>query len=134
MKGMDIFADYVAQTGTQYDMVIRLRPDLVTQGPVWTRPYNPNAILVYPGGNKLGKGVGDGINISSPNNIYQFSRAYEYLEDMYKLTNVSCPHLYVEIMAQSMNVPLEFIQAPSGIAHSPHGPYQEPEGGMYIPK
>lgn len=134
MKGMDIFADYVGKSGTQYDMVIRLRPDLVPQGPVWSRPYNPNVMMVYPGGNKLGHGVSDNINISNPNTVYQFSRAYEYLEEMYKLTGVSCPHLYFQVMGQSMNIPLELIHSPCTIAHSPHGPYQEPEGGMYIPK
>lgn len=133
MKGMDRFAEYIKSTGTEYDMVIRLRPDIVPQGPVWTQLYDPTKLLVYPGGNKLGQGVGDSINISTPQTIYQFSRAYEYLEDMYKITNVSCPHLYVQIMAQSMNVPLQFITSPSTIAHSPHGAYQEPEGGMYIP-
>lgn len=134
MKGMDEFANYCSTTNMEYDMVIRLRPDLVPQGPVWVRPYNPNVMLVFPGGNKLGQGTGDSINISNPNTIYQFSRAYQYLEEMYKLTNISCPHLYVPIMAQSINVPLEFIHAPAEIAHSPHAPYHEPEGGIYVPK
>ena len=130
-KGMERFGEV---RSVDYDMVMRMRPDILPQGPIWTSGYNPNAMLVYPGGNKLGKGVGDGVNISSQENIYRFSSAYSNLEDLYSVTGISCPHLYTEIMANSLQLPLEFIRSPSTIAHSPHGAYQEPEGGMYIPQ
>lgn len=131
--GMQRFAEYTAYTGKEYDLVMRMRPDIVPQGPVWTQPIRPENMLVYPGGNKLGKGVGDGVNISSPDNVYKFSFAYNYLEDLYNVHGISCPHLYVEIMTNTLQIPLQYIQSPSTIAHSPHGAYQEPEGGMYIP-
>ena len=135
MMGCDMMKQYAANVkgpiGSEYDFVIRTRPDLVLQAPL--PEMRTGVFYANQGGNSRGKGIGDQLHISSLEQMMTFSSLYAHVDALYDQLGYSCPHAYSQLWLEMNKIPYERISTPMYIMHGPHGPYKEPDTGQERP-
>ena len=141
-NSMKILSEYMHHCGKmaseEYQLVVRARPDIVLEHMIPMEWMIPSNFLTLPSKNKIGKGTGDSIQISSNLNIFSFAQMYMKMESLYDTLGVSCPHMFVEQQIKNIierrkeereYFPLnwmEMVGVGAHVAHSPKGAYQEP--------
>jgi len=101
--GVDLLEQYVAATGTHYDLVIRMRPDVLLHQPM--PEFDPNFLYTVEDRNHMRTGIGDMFQIGSLENVSKFARIVLELENIYRATNGLCPHITCEHWVRAINVP-----------------------------
>lgn len=120
-KGVELMNDYTAKTGVHYDLVIRMRPDMVFKSPL--PEFDPSKFYTIKHRNHLGQGTGDMLQVSNPWLMTIFSNMLTVLPAIYSETNILCPHIVSEHFFRKMNYPWEEIEVDKMLMHTPRGEY-----------
>jgi len=121
-KGMELVNDYTARTGKHYDMVIRMRPDLVFKNHLPN--FDPNKFYTILHRNHVGQGTGDMFQVSNPWLMTIYTNILTVLPHIYKETGILCPHIVSEHFFKKMNFPWEEFPIERMLMHTPAGEYK----------
>lgn len=122
-RGIDMMEDYVSQTGEFYDLVIRMRPDLVLHEDL--PDFDNNNFYTIAHRNHLGQGTGDMMQVGNMFNMIMFSKASCFLTHIYMKTNLLCPHVISTQWIQDLGLPWKEFSIQKTIQHTPNGEYKE---------
>lgn len=120
-KGVELMNDYTARTGKHYDLVIRMRPDMVFKHQL--PDFDNNKFYTILHRNHLGQGTGDMLQVSNPWLMTIFSNMLTALPALYRETNVLCPHIISEHLFRRMSFPWEEVAIDKMLMHTPKGEY-----------
>jgi hypothetical protein len=124
-RGVAIMEDYMFQTGKTYDLVIRMRPDLVFNEPLPN--FDPNKFYTLGYRNHMGQGTSDMIQVGNFFTIGLFSKILHHLPQLYKETGLLCPHVISEQYIKRLGLPWEEFMINKTIMHTPLGEYKPKE-------
>jgi hypothetical protein len=114
---------FVVKTGQHYDLVIRMRPDMIFNQDL--PDFDPNKFYTLTHRNHLGQGTGDMLQVSNMFNMIMFSKVSCYLNHIYLKTNLLCPHVLSSQWIQDMGLPWQEFNISKTIQHTPKGEYVE---------
>jgi hypothetical protein len=106
-KGIHSLENYILETGTEYDLVIRMRPDMFVHQEM--PDFNPNVFYTIHHANHLGQGTGDMLQVGNLMNVTNFCRAIYHLPNIYNQLGVLCPHMTSTAMIGLLNLPWQPI-------------------------
>lgn len=124
-RGVAMMEDYMFQTGVTYDLVIRMRPDLVFNEPL--PDFDPNKFYTLGYRNHMGQGTSDMIQVGNFFTIGLFSKILHHLPQLYKETGLLCPHVISEQYIRRLGLPWEEFMINKTIMHTPLGEYKPKE-------
>ena len=122
-RGVDMMEDYVSQTGEFYDLVIRMRPDLVFNEELPS--FDPHKFYTLAHRNHLGQGTSDMIQVGNMMSMIMFSKASCFLTHLYMKTQLLCPHVISQTWIEDLGLPWEEFSINKTIMHTPKGEYVE---------
>jgi hypothetical protein len=108
-------------TGKTYDMVIRMRPDMVMKEPM--PDLDPNNFYTLAHRNHMGQGTGDMFQIGNPAMVTAFSKIGMHMEAIYSATQLLCPHVFSVAYIQALKLPWQEFNVNKIIQHTPNGQY-----------
>jgi hypothetical protein len=120
-KGFQLVEEFTMQTGKQYDMVMRLRPDLVYNQDL--PEFELDTFYTLQHRNHMGGGTGDMIQIGNFMQVQMFSKLLCYLPRIYQKTKLLCPHVVSEFYIKSIGLPWKEFHINKTIMHTPKGEY-----------
>jgi FkbM family methyltransferase len=118
-RGFKLLKDYVKRTNTQYDLVIRMRVDLVFN--YQTPDFDTSAFYTPHHPNYFGVGTGDTFQASSYQNMEYFCNAFNDLDATYLKGNTLCPHVLTKSRIEMLNVSHRELSGDFKLVHSPYG-------------
>lgn len=121
--GIQLMENYIAKTGEFYDLVIRMRPDMIFNEDL--PQFETNRFYTLAHRNHLGQGTGDMIQVGNQFNMILFSKASCYLTHIYKKTNLLCPHVLSSEWIKDMGLPWQEFNISKTLQHTPKGEYVE---------
>jgi hypothetical protein len=121
--GVRLMEDYVSQTGQFYDLVIRMRPDMLLHEDL--PEFDRNTLYTLAHRNHLGQGTGDMIQVSNMFNMINFSKASCFLNHIYLRTELLCPHVISTQWIKDLNIPWREFSINKTLQHTPNGEYFE---------
>ena len=124
-RGILMLEDYMFLTGKTYDLVIRMRPDLVFNENLPDFDSNKFYTLGYR--NHMGQGTSDMIQIGNFFTISLFSKLLHHLPQIYRETGLLCPHVVSEHFIKRLGFPWEEFMINKTIMHTPLGEYKPKE-------
>lgn len=127
-RGILMLEDYMFLTGKTYDLVIRMRPDLVFNEPL--PQFDPNKFYTLGYRNHMGQGTSDMIQVGNFFTISLFSKLLHHLPQIYRETGLLCPHVVSEHFIKRLGFPWEEFMIDKTIMHTPLGEYKRKE--MYL--
>ena len=127
-RGILMLEDYMFLTGKTYDLVIRMRPDLVFNEPL--PEFDPNKFYTLGYRNHMGQGTSDMIQVGNFFTISLFSKLLHHLPQIYRETGLLCPHVVSEQFIRRLGFPWEEFMIDKTIMHTPLGEYKRKE--MYL--
>lgn len=127
-RGILMLEDYMFLTGKTYDLVIRMRPDLVFNEPL--PEFDPNKFYTLGYRNHMGQGTSDMIQVGNFFTISLFSKLLHHLPQIYRETGLLCPHVVSEHFIRRLGFPWEEFMIDKTIMHTPLGEYKRKE--MYL--
>jgi len=119
---MQLLDTHVMRTGTKYDLVIRMRPDLVLHTALPDCPSPFFRTLWHR--NHLGQGTGDMLHMGQYNDVAAFSRIGTALESLYEEQGVLCAHELSVRYIQRLGLQWQEVRMPKHLQHTPKGEYQ----------
>lgn len=122
-RGISMMEDYVSQTGEFYDLVIRMRPDLVFHDEL--PEFDSRKFYTLAHRNHLGQGTSDTIQVSNMMNMILFSKASCYITHLYAKTQLLCPHVISETWIKDNGFDWQEFYINRTIQHTPRGEYVE---------
>ncbi len=122
-SGVHLLEKYCALTGVKYDLVIRMRPDMILHEDL--PEFDPNNFYTIYHKSGDGLGTGDMFQASSFFNILSFSKIGIMLEEIYEKTNLFCPHVLGDYFIKSLGVPHVEINMNKTLQHTPNGQYND---------
>jgi hypothetical protein len=122
-KGIQLLEEHMMNTNTQYDLVIRMRPDLIFHDalPAW----DANKFYTIAMRNNLGRGTGADMQIGNTHMMMNFSKLSCNLPLIYNHTKLLCAHMLTEAWIQMLNLPWYEFYVPKTLQHTPLGEYQD---------
>lgn len=120
-QGVHLMEEHMMKTGKQYDLVIRMRPDLVFN--VELPNFDPNKFYTIHHRNHVGLGTGDTFQASNPWLMSIFAKLPLILPQIYKRTDILCPHIVSKQFLEDMGYPWEEFVTNTTLMHTPAGPY-----------
>jgi hypothetical protein len=127
-RGILMLEDYMFLTGKTYDLVIRMRPDLIFNEPL--PQFDPNKFYTLGYRNHMGQGTSDMIQVGNFFTISLFSKLLHHLPQVYRETGLLCPHVVSEHFIKRLGFPWEEFMIDKTIMHTPLGEYKRKE--MYL--
>jgi hypothetical protein len=124
-RGVSMMEDYMFQTGKTYDLVIRMRPDLVFNEPLPN--FDPNKFYTLGYRNHMGQGTSDMIQVGNFFTISLFGKILHHLPQLYRETGLLCPHVISEQYIRRLGLPWEEFMINKTIMHTPLGEYKPKE-------
>ena len=121
-RGMTMIEDYMMFSGVTYDLIIRLRPDLVFNEPLPDFDMNKFYTLGYR--NHMGQGTSDMIQVGNFFTMSLFCKVLYHLPHLYRETNLLCPHVISEHFIRRLALPWEEFMINKTIMHTPLGEYK----------
>jgi hypothetical protein len=122
-RGISMMEDYVSQTGIVYDLVIRLRPDMLFHEDL--PDFDINTFYTIAHRNHLGQGTGDMMHVGNMFNMILFSKISCFINQLYMQTDLLCPHVLSTKYIENVGLPWKEININKTLQHTPKGPYQE---------
>jgi hypothetical protein len=120
--GINLMNDYAAKTGTKYDLVIRMRPDMIIDD---LPDFEINKFYTLAHKNHLGEGTGDMFQIGSPFQLTLFSLLPQNIDALYNHTQLLCPHVLSETWINLLQLNWEEFVINKTLMHTPKGAYVE---------
>jgi len=121
-SGMLMLEDHMFKTGKQYDLVIRMRPDLTFNEPL--PDFDPNKFYTLGYRNHMGQGTSDMIQVGNFFSMCLFSKVLHFLPQVYQETGLLCPHVVSEQFIRKLGLPWEEFMIDKTIMHTPLGEYK----------
>ena len=121
-RGVDMMNEYTSRTGKHYDLVIRMRPDLVFKKHLPN--FNNNKFYTILHRNHVGQGTGDMFQVSNQWLMTMFGNISVILPQLYKETGILCPHIVSEHMFRALQMPWEEFEIERMLMHTPMGEYK----------
>ena len=121
-RGVALMEDFMFKTGKVYDLVIRVRPDLVFNEDL--PKFNPNKFYTLGYRNHKGQGTSDMIQVGNFFTIGLFSKILHHLPQLYKETGLLCPHVISEHYIKRLAFPWQEFMINKTIMHTPAGEYK----------
>jgi len=121
--GLTLLENHVARTGTQYDLVIRTRPDVI-----WndiSLDFEPEKFYTNFHRNHTGQGTGDLLQVSGYKQMMIFKKLIFNLDELTAYNNRFCPHIFVDTYLKHF-IGIDYVELniPKVIMHTPQGQYQ----------
>lgn len=127
-RGILMLEDYMFLTGKTYDLVIRVRPDLVFNEDL--PDFDPRKFYTLGYRNHMGQGTSDMIQVGNFFTISIFSKLLHHLPQIYSETGLLCPHVVSEHFIKRLGLPWQEFMIHKTIMHTPLGEYKPKE--MYL--
>lgn len=124
--GMHMLERHVMMTGKHYDLVIRMRPDMLFHQDL--PDFDPAQFYTIGHKNHAGTGTGDMLQAGSFNNVRAFCKLGTQLETLYQEIGLFCPHVLSEHYIKKLRLPWNEFHIQKTIQHSPVGSYQQAPG------
>lgn len=124
-RGVGLMEEYLFQTGKTYDLVIRMRPDLMFNEPL--PDFDPNKFYTLGYRNHMGEGTSDMIQVGNFFTISLFGKILHHLPYLYQETGLLCPHVISEQYIRRLGLPWEEFMINKTIMHTPLGEYKPKE-------
>jgi hypothetical protein len=120
-KGLMLMEDHMISTGKKYDLILRLRPDLIYNDDL--PDFDPNIFYTNVHPNHLGRGTGDMMQVGNIFSMSLFSKIIHFLPELYKDVGYVCPHEMSEMFIHKLNLPWQQININKTLMHTPKGAY-----------
>ena len=124
-QGVSLMNSFSARHGKEYDIVLRMRPDMVFHTPLPLEELNSDTFFTLTHRNHLGQGTGDMLQISNQKNITDFSMLPCYMDSIYEQTGLLCPHVMSKAWIDLQGLAHMEININKTIMHTPKGEYVE---------
>jgi len=124
-QGVSLLESHIAKTGKQYDLVIRMRPDMLFHENL--PAFEPNVFYTLPHRNHLGQGTGDMMQVGNFSQILLFSKAICFMRQLYSQTQLLCPHIISVQNIKNLNFSWKEFMIHKTLMHTPKGEYVEPD-------
>jgi hypothetical protein len=121
-RGMLSVEEHMMLTGKTYDLVIRMRPDLVFNEPL--PEFNSNKFYTLGYRNHMGQGTSDMVQVGNFFTMSLFCKVLYHLPQLYKETGLLCPHVISEHFIRRLGLPWEEFMINKTIMHTPLGEYK----------
>jgi len=121
-RGVLMLEDYMFLTGKTYDLVIRVRPDLVFNENL--PDFDPGKFYTLGYRNHMGQGTSDMIQVGNFFTISLFSKLLHHLPQIYRETGLLCPHVVSEHFIKRLGFPWQEFMINKTIMHTPLGEYK----------
>lgn len=121
-RGMNRVEDHMFLTGKTYDLIIRMRPDLVFNEQL--PDFKPEKFYTLGFRNHMGQGTSDMIQVGNFFTVSVFSKLLHHLPFLYKETGLLCPHVISEHFIRRLGLPWEEFMVDKTIMHTPLGEYK----------
>ena len=121
-RGMLSVEEHMMLTGKTYDLVIRMRPDLVFNESLPEFDSNKFYTLGYR--NHMGQGTSDMVQVGNFFTMSLFCKVLYHLPQLYKETGLLCPHVISEHFIHRLGLPWEEFMINKTIMHTPLGEYK----------
>lgn len=106
-----------------YDMIIRMRPDLIFHQHL--PEFEKDTFYTLSHRNHLGQGTSDMIQVGNSTQMQQFATIYDKMESLYNVTGVLCPHVMTESFIRMNGMHWKEFYINKTIMHTPKGEYVE---------
>jgi len=120
--GIQLMEKHSMKTGKVYNLVIRMRPDMLIHEPM--PDFDPAGFYTLAHRNHMGGGTGDMFQIGAQNLVTGFSKIGTMLETIYAKTGLLCPHVFSVEFIKMLNLPWQEFSINKTLQHTPAGPYQ----------
>lgn len=127
-RGVSLMEDYMFKTGKTYDLVIRMRPDLVFNEEL--PDFDPMKFYTLGYRNHKGQGTSDMIQVGNFFTVGLFSKILHHLPNLYKETGLLCPHVISEHFIKRLGFPWQEFMINKTIMHTPLGEYKPKQAYM----
>jgi hypothetical protein len=121
-RGMLAVEEHMLLTGTTYDLIIRMRPDLVFNEPLPEFDSQKFYTLGYR--NHMGQGTSDMIQVGNFFTMSLFCKVLYHLPFLYQETGLLCPHVISEHFIKRLGLPWQEFMINKTIMHTPLGEYK----------
>jgi hypothetical protein len=121
-RGMLAVEEHMLLTGTTYDLIIRMRPDLVFNEPLPEFDSQKFYTLGYR--NHMGQGTSDMIQIGNFFTMSLFCKVLYHLPFLYQEAGLLCPHVISEHFIKRLGLPWQEFMINKTIMHTPLGEYK----------
>jgi hypothetical protein len=120
--GVEQMEHHMLQTGKVYDMVVRMRPDLVFNENL--PQFDPNKFYTLGYRNHVGQGTSDMIQVGNFFTVGLFGKLLIHLPFLYKETGLLCPHVISKHFIERLQLPWQEFMINKTIMHTPIGEYK----------
>lgn len=120
-RGLMMMEKHMIETGKRYDLIMRLRPDLIYNEDLPN--FDPNIFYTNIHPNHLGRGTGDMIHVGNIISMSLFSKIIHFMPDLYREVGYVCPHEMSELFIRKLNLPWQQININKTLMHTPKGAY-----------
>lgn len=121
-RGMTRVEDFMLLTGKTYDLIIRMRPDLMFNEEL--PEFDPNKFYTLGFRNHMGQGTSDMIQVGNSFSMSIFCKLLYHLDNLYKETGLLCPHVISQHFIQRLGLPWQEFMVNKTIMHTPLGEYK----------
>jgi hypothetical protein len=120
-RGLMMMENHMIETGERYDLVMRLRPDLIYNEDLPN--FDPNIFYTNVHPNHLGRGTGDMMHVGNIVTMSMFSKIIHFLPMLYEEVGYVCPHEMSELFIRKLGLPWQQININKTLMHTPKGAY-----------
>ena len=120
-SGVSLMKSHMIKTGTKYNLVIRMRPDMLLHEPL--PAFQDGTFYTLAHRNHMGGGTGDMFQIGSVDQVSKFCDIGFKLESIYEQTKLLCPHVMSVKHIQNSWLPWKEFSISKSIQHTPNGEY-----------
>ena len=121
-RGMLAVEQHMMLTGKTYDVIIRMRPDLVFNEPL--PEFDPNKFYTLGYRNHMGQGTSDMVQVGNFFTMSLFCKVLYHLPNLYRETGLLCPHVISEHFIKRLGLPWQEFMINKTIMHTPLGEYK----------
>jgi hypothetical protein len=120
-KGLMMMENYMIKTNQRYDLILRLRPDLIYNQDLPN--FNPNIFYTHQHPNHMGRGTGDMMHIGNLFHMSLFSKILYFISELYTEVGYICPHEMSSAFISKLNIPWQELNIDKTLMHTPKGAY-----------
>lgn len=122
-QGVSLMEKHIAQLQNNYDLVIRMRPDMIFHEDL--PEFESNTFYTIAHRNHLGQGTGDLMQISNVAQMMFFSKIICFIAPLYAQTKLLCPHVITEQHIKNLGFNWKEFNINKTLMHTPKGAYVE---------
>lgn len=122
-QGVSLMEKHIAQLQNNYDLVIRMRPDMIFHEDL--PEFESNTFYTIAHRNHLGQGTGDLMQVGNVAQMMFFSKIICFIAPLYAQTKLLCPHVITEQHIKNLGFNWKEFNINKTLMHTPKGAYVE---------